>query len=95
MTHHFSDVDRFRSITSGDACRPQLINRSRPPMLHHSDELRWKRLHLLTRRIIGFLASQRVAVAASRTRRLQRERGLCDAAYDRAPEARMASRSRT
>jgi hypothetical protein len=88
MTYHSSGADRFREFTGGDD------RRTRPPILSHSSELRWNRLRMLARRIVGFLASQRVAVAASRTRRLQRQRSFYGAGYDRAPAARTANRRR-
>jgi hypothetical protein len=49
---------------------------------------------LLARRIAGFLATQRVAVVASRMRRLQHQRGLCGLGHDHAPRLRTAHRSR-
>ena len=48
---------------------------------------------LLARRIAGFLATQRVAVVASRARRLQHHRGFCGLGHDQA-KLRTAHRSR-
>lgn len=68
MTYHCLGADRFRDFTGGD--RARLINRNQP-RLFHSGERQWKRLRMVMRRVLGLLASQRVAVVASRTRRLQ------------------------
>jgi hypothetical protein len=88
MTYHSSGADRFRDVTGGD------IYRTRLPILSHSGEQRWNRLRMLARRIVSLLAAQRVAVAASRTRRLQCQQSLCGSSYDRAPAARTANRRR-
>jgi ribosomal protein L15E len=44
------------------------------------------RFRLLARRIVGFLATQRVAVVASRTRRLRQQGSLYRLGHDRAPK---------
>jgi hypothetical protein len=92
MTYHCLGADRFRDLTGGDHAR--LINRNQP-RLFHSGERQWKRLRMVMRRVLGFLASQRVAVVASRKRRLQHFDGL---GHGRAPKiaitAPTANRSR-
>jgi hypothetical protein len=88
MTYHSSGTDRFRDLAGGDA------RHTRPPILYRSGELRWSRLRVLARRIAGFLASQRVAVAASRTRRPQCQQIFYGTGYGRASAAPTANRSR-
>jgi len=83
MINHSSGADRFRSLTGDEAYRSQLISRNQPPIIYHSSDFQWKRLRALARRIMGFIASQRVAVVASRTRRLQGQPNV--RRYDRKP----------
>ncbi|SRR5258708_6573825 len=96
MTYHSPGADRFRDLAGDDAYRSWLISRNQPPIVHHSTEVQWKRLSLLARRIVGFLAAQRVAVVASRARRLRHHPAF--RSYDHPPKvqtkARTADRSR-
>lgn len=71
MIHHPSSADRFRDLAGDDAYRAWLISRNQPPIVYHSGEMQWKRLRVLARRVMGFIASQHLAVAASRARRLR------------------------
>jgi hypothetical protein len=52
------------------------------------------RLRLLARRIVGFLATQRVAQVADRARRLHSQSALLGLGHDRATKLRTAYRSR-
>ena len=71
MIHHPSSADRFRDLAGDDAYRAWLISRNPPPIVYHSGEMQWKRLRVLARRVMGLIASQHLAVAASRVRGLR------------------------
>jgi len=66
MIHHSSGVERFRDLYADDAYRSWLISRNQPPIVYHSGRMQWKRLRVLARQVVGFLASRRVARAAAR-----------------------------
>jgi hypothetical protein len=93
MIHHPSGANRFRDLAADDAYRSWLISRNQPPIVHHSGEMQWKRLRVLARRVVGFIASQHLAIIASRTRRLRVQPvfGNCD----RKPGMHVANRSRS
>ena len=71
MIHDPSGADRFRDLAGDDAYRAWLISRNPPPIVYHSGEMQWKRLRVLARRVMGLIASQHLAVAASRVRDLR------------------------
>lgn len=92
MIHHPSGADRFRDLAADDAYRSWLISRNQPPIVYHSGEMQWKRLRVLARRVVGLIASQHLAIVASRSRlRVQRAFG----GYDRQPKTRTVDRSRS
>jgi len=93
MIHHASGADRFRDLAVDDAYRSWLISRNQPPIVYHSGEMQWKRLRVLARRVVGFIASQHLAIVACRTRhpRVQSVFG----GHDRKPKMRTADRSRS
>ena len=93
MIHHPSGAGGFRDLAGDDAYRSWLISRNSPPIVHHSGEMQWKRLRVLARRVVGFIASQHLAVVASRTRRLRVAPVF--GSYDRKPKMRTADRSRS
>jgi hypothetical protein len=96
MAHHSSGAERFRELAGGDAYRAWLISCNQAPIVYHSSGMHWKRLRVLGRRIIGFLASQRLAIVASEARGLRRQPAF--PRYDRKSKASikawMADRSR-
>jgi hypothetical protein len=92
MIHHPSGADRFRDLAADDAYRSWLISRNQPPIVYHSGEMQWRRLRVLARRVVGLIASQHLAIVASRSRlRVQRAFG----GYDRQPKTRTVDRSRS
>jgi hypothetical protein len=93
MIHHRSSADRFRDLAGDDAYRAWLISRNQPPIVHHSGEMQWKRLRVLARRVMRLIASQHLAVAASRARRL-RVQPVFGSGH-RKPGMAIASRSRS
>jgi hypothetical protein len=93
MIHHPSSADRFRDLAGDDAYRAWLISRNQPPIVYHSGEMQWKRLRVLARRVMRLIASQHLAVAAARARRL-RVRPVFGSG-DREPGMHVAGRSRS
>jgi hypothetical protein len=92
MILHSSGADRFRDLTADDAYRSWLISRNQPPIVYHSGTMQWKRLRVVARQIVGFLASRRVALAADKARRARYQ-----PAFGRLgdkPETRTVDRSR-
>jgi hypothetical protein len=73
----FSGVDKNRARGDEKAYRAWLISRKQSPTVHHSGEMRLKRLRVLARkigsRVSAALTMIHQAIVAAKLRRVQRE----------------------
>jgi hypothetical protein len=96
MTMIHTRDSQLHDLAADDAYRSYLISRNQQPIVHHSGDIRWKRLcvaaRLTRRHIQGFFAAIHVALVADKMRRAQRELSLRGVRYDQPPKARVDGR---
>ena len=72
----YTRENQFHDITGHDAYRSWLISRNKAPIVHHSGDVRWKRLLVSARRAIhhvrGIFAALHLALVADKMRRARR-----------------------
>jgi KaiC/GvpD/RAD55 family RecA-like ATPase len=73
----YSRDNQFHDFTGDDAYRSWLISRNQAPIVHHSGDMHWKRLHVAARHVVnhvkGVFAALRVALVADKMRRAHRD----------------------
>jgi hypothetical protein len=93
----YSREDEIYDVAGTDAYRAWLISRNAPPIIYHSGDVHWKRLRVAARHgvahIQGLFAAIRVALAADKIRRVQRELAFRGLRHDRESMAATDDRS--
>jgi hypothetical protein len=77
MTMFHTRDHQLHDLAADDAYRSWLISRNQPPIVHHSGDIRWKRLCVAARltrnHIKGFFAAIHMALVADKMRRARHE----------------------